>query len=60
MHSFDHATELRDRCTDKVLRLFREKKIAPVLGPQFRLTDAAEAHRALEARGVIGKIVLAP
>jgi NADPH:quinone reductase len=60
MHSFDHATELRDRCTDKVLRLFREKKIAPVLGPQFRLTDAAEAHRALEARGVIGKIVLKP
>jgi NADPH2:quinone reductase len=60
MHSFDHATDWRDRCTEKVLRLFTEKKIAPVLGPQFALSDVADAHRALEARGVIGKIVLKP
>ena len=60
MHSFDRATDLRDRCTDQVLRLFAEKKIAPVLGPQFPLAQAAEAHRALEARDVIGKIVLKP
>ena len=60
MHSFDHATDMRDRCTDKVLRLFAEKKIAPVLGPVFPLTQAADAHRALEARGVIGKIILRP
>jgi NADPH2:quinone reductase len=60
MHSFDHATDLRDRCTDKVLRLFAENKIAPVLGPQFPLTQGADAHRALEAREVIGKIVLRP
>lgn len=58
MHSFDHAPDLRDRCTDKVLRLFAEKKIAPVLGPVFQLAQAADAHRALEAREVIGKIVL--
>jgi NADPH:quinone reductase len=60
MHSFDHAAELRDRCTAKVLRLFAEKKIAPVLGPMFPLAKAADAHRALDARGVIGKIVLKP
>jgi NADPH2:quinone reductase len=60
MHSFDHAASLRDRCTDKVLRLFAEKKITPVLGPAFPLAEAAQAHRALEARGVIGKIVLKP
>jgi NADPH2:quinone reductase len=60
MHSFDHATDLRNRCTEQVLRLFTEKKIAPVLGPQFALSDVAAAHRALEARGVIGKIVLKP
>jgi NADPH2:quinone reductase len=43
-----------------VLRLFAENKIAPVLGPQFPLTQGADAHRALEAREVIGKIVLKP
>jgi NADPH2:quinone reductase len=60
MHSFDHAIDLRDRCTDKVLRLFAEGKIDPVLGPVFALADAADAHRALEARGVMGKIILKP
>jgi NADPH:quinone reductase len=58
MHAFDHAPELRDRCTAKVLQLFAEGKIAPVLGQQFSLADVAAAHRALEARNVIGKIVL--
>ena len=58
MHSFDHRAELRDRCTDKILQLFIQGKIDPVLGPQFPLTEAAAAHRALEARSIIGKIVL--
>jgi NADPH:quinone reductase len=60
MHSLDHAADLRDRCTDQVLRWYRDGKIAPVLGAQFPLAKAADAHRALEARGVIGKIVLTP
>jgi NADPH2:quinone reductase len=60
MHSFDHAAHLRDRATDKVLRLFADKKIDPVLGPVFPLTEAQAAHRALEARGVMGKIILKP
>jgi NADPH2:quinone reductase len=60
MHSFDHATHLRGRATDKVLKLFAEKKIDPVLGPSFPLAEAQAAHRALEARGVMGKIILKP
>jgi len=60
MHSFDHAAHLRDRATDKVLKLFAEKKIDPVLGPSFPLAEAQAAHRALEARGVMGKIILKP
>jgi NADPH2:quinone reductase len=60
MHSFDHAAHLRDRATEKVLKLLAEKRIDPVLGPSFALTDAQAAHRALEARGVMGKIILKP
>lgn len=60
MHAFDHAAHLRDRATDKVVKLFAEKKIDPVLGPAFPLAEAQAAHRALEARGVMGKIILKP
>lgn len=60
MHAFDHAAHLRDRATDKVVKLFGEKKIDPVLGPAFPLAEAQAAHRALEARGVMGKIILKP
>jgi len=60
MHSFDHQPELRDRCTDKVLRLFAEGKIDPLLGPILPLAQAAAAHKLLEQRGVIGKILLKP
>ena len=60
MHVFDDHPEWRDRCTEKVLHLFAENKIRPVLGPILPLTQAAQAHRLLEQRGVIGKIVLRP
>jgi NADPH2:quinone reductase len=60
MHSFDELPALRDRCTDEVLRLFAEGKIAPHLGPILPLAEAAKAHAMLEQRGVIGKILLKP
>lgn len=60
MHAFDHMPSLRDHCTEKVLRLFAEDKIAPVLGPIVPLSEASRAHRLLEQRAVIGKILLRP
>jgi NADPH2:quinone reductase len=60
MHAFDEQPALRDRCTDKVLRLFAERKITPVLGPMLPLSEVAAAHRLLEQRNVIGKILLKP
>ena len=60
MHAFDDMPALRDRCTDKVLRLFAQGKMAPLLGPSLPLGEAAQAHRLLEQRGVIGKILLKP
>ena len=60
MHAFDEQPALRDRCTDKALRLFAERKITPVLGPMLPLSEVAAAHRLLEQRNVIGKILLKP
>jgi NADPH2:quinone reductase len=60
MHSFDDRPELRNACTEDVLTLFAQKKIAPVLGPSLPLGEAAQAHRLLEKREAIGKILLRP
>ena len=60
MHVFDDQPHLRDACTTKVLALFADRKINPIIGPVLPLADAAQAHRLLEARGVIGKILLRP
>lgn len=60
MHAFDDHPDWRDRCTGSVMALFAGKKIAPVLGPVLPLSEAAQAHRLLEQRGVMGKIVLRP
>jgi NADPH2:quinone reductase len=35
-------------------------QLAPVIGQRFALRDAAEAHRAIEARATTGKTVLRP
>lgn len=60
MHSFDELPELRERCTEKVMRLFAAHKISPVLGPILPLAEAAKAHTLLEQRHVTGKILLKP
>jgi NADPH:quinone reductase-like Zn-dependent oxidoreductase len=40
------------------LRLVFQGKIRPVVGKVFDLKDAADAHRLMEGRGAVGKIVL--
>jgi len=44
----------------KVWPLLASRHVAPVIDRTLPLTDAAEAHRLLEAGDVIGKIVLVP
>ena len=43
-----------------MIRLYEAGKIDPVIDRVLPLAEAAEAHRALEAREVIGRIVLVP
>jgi len=44
--------------TDAVLPLFAAGKMSPLLAAEFPLAQAADAHRAMEAGGHFGKIVL--
>lgn len=43
-----------------LVRLLQEKKIKAVIGKRMPLKEAAQAHRLLEERKMIGKIVLEP
>jgi len=47
------------RFTEAVLPLLAERRIVPLIHKIYRLEDAAEAHRAMEAGAHFGKIVLA-
>jgi NADPH:quinone reductase-like Zn-dependent oxidoreductase len=42
------------------LSLLREGKIRAVIDRTYPLQDAAEAHRYIESRAVMGKVVLIP
>lgn len=45
---------------DELLQLWREGAIHPVVGAEFPLAEAADAHRLIESRASTGKVVLAP
>jgi NADPH2:quinone reductase len=44
----------------ELMPLWREGAIRPVVGAEFALADAADAHRLIESRASTGKVVLAP
>ena len=52
-----HSDWFREDLTE-LFHLLEQRKIKPVISKKLFLTEAAEAHRILEARGVKGKIVL--
>ncbi|WP_328676599.1 quinone oxidoreductase family protein [Streptomyces sp. NBC_00343] len=52
--------ELYERWRRELWRLFAEGALKPSVHGEFALTEAAEAHRVIEARGNLGKVVLRP
>lgn len=46
------------RFADQALPLFREGRLRPIIGQTFSLSEAADAHRYMEAGGGFGKVVL--
>ena len=52
--------ELVRTAIDELLPLWQEGAIRPVVGAEFPLAEAADAHRLIESRASTGKVVLAP
>ena len=48
------------RAAQDVLRLWEGGAVRPIVGAEFPLEEAAEAHRLVEARQSTGKVVLVP
>ncbi|GAA3515007.1 zinc-binding dehydrogenase [Actinocatenispora rupis] len=61
VHGLPALAQARDQVTALVARTLAEAaagRISPVVGGTFPLTDAAGAHAAVEARTVLGKVLL--
>lgn len=54
----DHQPQIIQRCLNKVVEMAVEGKLHPHVGGVFKATQIAEAHRFLEDRKSVGKIVV--
>ncbi|MGQ4477767.1 quinone oxidoreductase family protein [Streptomyces sp. SAS_276] len=52
--------ELYERWRRELWRLFADGALKPAVHGEFALTEAAEAHRVIESRSNLGKVVLRP
>jgi NADPH2:quinone reductase len=52
--------ELVHEATREVVSLWEEGSVRPVVGATLPLAEAAEAHRLIEERRSVGKVVLVP
>ncbi|WP_369190919.1 zinc-binding alcohol dehydrogenase family protein [Streptomyces sp. R08] len=52
--------ELYERWRQELWRLFADGALRPAVHKEFALTEAAEAHRVIESRSNLGKVVLRP
>ena len=60
MHTSDELPELRSEGMKHAIEFLAAKKISPAIGARLPLAEAAHAHRMLDARQALGKIVLKP
>jgi NADPH:quinone reductase len=60
MHLLDKDREARRTATGELIALLPSGKIAPVVTTRLPLSEAAEAHKMIEERRVLGKVVLKP
>jgi NADPH2:quinone reductase len=60
MHTFDHMPQPRRAAMASVIELLAQGRIDPAIAGKLPLAEAHRAHEMIEARGVMGKIVLKP
>jgi NADPH2:quinone reductase len=55
-----HRPEVVQQATGELVALWERGAVRPVVGATFSLADAADAHRLIEERKSVGKVVLVP
>jgi NADPH2:quinone reductase len=60
MHSFDADPAARARVAQATLDLFANGKVKPPVFARLKLSEARRAHELLDARSVLGKLILKP
>jgi NADPH2:quinone reductase len=60
MHSFDHDPEGRQRVAARTIELFAAGQVRPPVDRRLPLAEARQAHERLDARAVLGKLILKP
>lgn len=60
MHSYDHMPEARQRMLSEIVAMFAAGKVKPPVYRRVPLADARQAHAMLDAREVLGKLLLKP
>lgn len=55
-----HRPDLVREAIGEVVELWKRGDVKPLVGATFRLEDAADAHRLIEERRSVGKVVLVP
>jgi NADPH2:quinone reductase len=55
-----HGPHVVQAATGELIALWEEGAVRPVVGATFPLADAADAHRLIEERKSVGKVVLVP
>jgi len=60
MHSFDHDPAGRQRIAQRTIEIFASGRVKPPLHGRLPLSEARQAHELLDARAVLGKLILKP
>ncbi len=60
MHSFDHDPEGRQRVAARTIEVFAAGRVHPPVDRRLPLAEARQAHELLDARTVLGKLILKP
>jgi len=55
-----HRPELVQQATGELIALWEQGAVQPIVGATFPLAEASEAHRLIEERKHVGKVVLIP
>ncbi len=60
MHSFDHDPAGRQRVAQRTIEIFASGRVSPPIHSRLPLAAARQAHELLDARAVLGKLILKP